>query len=37
MFNRMVERSSNDPDLDTIFGTLADPIRRALIEHWPSA
>ncbi len=33
MFNQMVERRSNDPDLDAIFGALANPTRRALIEQ----
>ncbi|MFC4440191.1 MULTISPECIES: ArsR/SmtB family transcription factor [Natrialbaceae] len=29
----MVEREANDPDLDAIFGALANPTRRALIEQ----
>ncbi|WP_121743514.1 ArsR/SmtB family transcription factor [Natronorubrum halophilum] len=29
----MVERLPNDPDLDAIFGALAHPTRRALIEQ----
>lgn len=29
----MVEQQSNDPDLDAIFGALAHPTRRALIEQ----
>ncbi|WP_306060604.1 ArsR/SmtB family transcription factor [Natronococcus wangiae] len=29
----MVERQSNDPDLDAIFGALAHPTRRDLIEQ----
>ncbi|SDJ59905.1 ArsR/SmtB family transcription factor [Natronorubrum texcoconense] len=29
----MVERQSNDPDLDAIFGALAHPTRRTLIEQ----
>ncbi|MFC7157375.1 ArsR/SmtB family transcription factor [Halomarina halobia] len=29
----MVEREPNDPDLDAIFGALAHPTRRALIEQ----
>lgn len=29
----MVERLQNDPDLDAIFGALAHPTRRALIEQ----
>ncbi|WP_440771649.1 ArsR/SmtB family transcription factor [Natronorubrum sp. DTA28] len=29
----MVERQSNDPDLDAIFQALAHPTRRALIEQ----
>ncbi|WP_247003413.1 ArsR/SmtB family transcription factor [Halosolutus gelatinilyticus] len=29
----MVERQSNEPDLDAIFGALAHPTRRALVEQ----
>lgn len=33
MFNRMVEQRADELDLDAIFGALAHPTRRALIEQ----